>query len=572
MKRVFFAVCALSLLYACTSDEGLEDSLYSASGGSLTEDAGPALVTYDWPTDEGQANISEHYEIYVTCGDGEEEQLEVLQSDAIYWQYDGSEDSRAGYLEGRTFSFVMVSYDQTSGEELTFRVVAKSMSADQVVLAPRSYGYEAVGAGSETTIKVDESSRYISVNFDCAENRIQIGDGDDDDWIKHMLCIFVDPKEVNPPSLYGAGVVNFATATETELINASTIYFPAGYYNLASYSDKGSVVRATHEGRIDGKFLYQAGQTIYIEGGAFIEGYIQKQNYRDQVTVKGRGIVTGRQYLWNAPAYSDDSSSKQITNMINSGDNSIFEGIMVMESPNHGIVGTEYIDFQNVKFLGWHANNDGLRPGDNSTISNCFIRACDDFFYNYQITVTESVLWPAHNGGILTFGWNNISLGGGCLEDIDIIHTEWIALGGNKGLLTSINNPGFEVKDGTPTTTLRNIRVEGKVPGFVNLKLADEDGAELEAGSTPGWLGNILFEDIYFDEVIGEGGGTTMNCNSIAGRKGETVVAGDPDAIWWVKDIEFKNVMLGDIKLTNANKLTYIVIDEETTENIIFED
>ena len=243
-----------------------------------------------------------------------------------------------------------------------------------------------------------------------------------------------------------------------------------------------------------------------------------------------------------------------------------------------------------MKFLGWHCNNDGLRPGLNSKIYNCFIRACDDFFYNYTLDVKDCVLWPAFNGSILTNGWQYFDIGGSVLDNIDIIFPEWLSMGNNKGLIMSQNEYAYNPPVGAPTTVLRNIRFEGKIPGFVNLK-PNSDYANynpstgvnpnepakipLASKSELGWMGDILLENVSVEEQVGDRS-NGMKTNLITGAKtvGNTnapIVKNDPTAIWWVKDITFRNVTIGGVKITNENKDTWFRIDATTTQNIVFE-
>lgn len=396
-----------------------------------------------------------------------------------------------------------------------------------------------------------------------------------------MICIFIDPVETLKPNPARQSVVYYSKeVSESDLANAEVIYFKPGYYNLKTDGARGSMINE------HGGLTITANQKIYIEGGAFVEGYVLRRNYGDSnQAVYGRGILSGRQYRWQ-PSNPD----RLMGQLIQAGNNAVFDGVIVMESPHHGIVPTDNATFTNVKFLGWHCNNDGLRPGLNSKIYNCFIRACDDFFYNYTLDVKDCVLWPAFNGSILTNGWQYFDIGGSVLDNIDIIFPEWLSMGNNKGLIMSQNEYAYNPPVGAPTTVLRNIRFEGKIPGFVNLK-PNSDYANynpstgvnpnepakipLASKSELGWMGDILLENVSVEEQVGDRS-NGMKTNLITGAKtvGNTnapIVKNDPTAIWWVKDITFRNVTIGGVKITNENKDTWFRIDATTTQNIVFE-
>ena len=85
-----------------------------------------------------------------------------------------------------------------------------------------------------------------------------------------------------------------------------------------------------------------------------------------------------------------------------------------------------------------------------------------------------------------------------------------------------------------------------------------------------GFLGDLLLENIEIHSQIGDGT-RGMKTNLLKGAKGTAVVAGDPNAIWWVKDVTLKNVKIGGVKLTEENKDQYFTIDGNTTKNIVFE-
>lgn len=172
-----------------------------------------------------------------------------------------------------------------------------------------------------------------------------------------MICIFIDPVETLKPNPARQSVVYYSKeVSESDLANAEVIYFKPGYYNLKTDGARGSMINE------HGGLTITANQKIYIEGGAFVEGYVLRRNYGDSnQAVYGRGILSGRQYRWQ-PSNPD----RLMGQLIQAGNNAVFDGVIVMESPHHGIVPTDNATFTNVKFLGWHCNNDGLRPGLNS--------------------------------------------------------------------------------------------------------------------------------------------------------------------------------------------------------------
>lgn len=566
LKNIFLLFLVFISFSSCSDDViKNNDNTYIDNGENNDENEGndevinPILDTYDWPTSQGQAKLSEHYDVYVTIDGENEQKLEVLQSDAIVNNIDTDgqpgEDAYANLTKQRTFSFAWVSYDESKGKKITFRVVSKDGYSNPE-LAPKSYNISSDNAGNSVTFSVDKSSRYIAVNFNCQENIVRHNNGYD--WVKHMLVLFVDPKEKSKPDSTSQRIVYYSDElNDADLANAEVIYFKPGYYNLKD-NPTGNMINS------EGGLTLTSNQQIYLAGGAFVEGYILRRNYGDtNQKFYGRGIITGRQYTWLPGASEAEGRIKQLVMVANK---SLFEGIMIMESPNHGIVSTNDCTFENVKMLGWHCNNDGLRPGNNSKVSNCFLRAYDDFFYNYSLDVRDCVLWPGWNGSIMTNGWNDIDIGGSLVENIDIIYPEWFSMGNNRGLIMSQNDYAFNPPNGSKTTVFRNIRFEGKIPGFVNLKPNSNYSSGrplLKDASQLGWLGDILLENITIKEHENKPN------NLIKG--GCPAVVNDPNSIWLVKDVIFKNITIGGTKVTESNKGQWFKIDERTTSDIKFE-
>ena len=365
-----------------------------------------------WPLGPGEATSSDKYEVYVSHGTAPEIRLEVLMSLAI-----AEGDFAANEIAGRTFSFAWLGY-RPDGAPLRFRVVKKFGAASTAVqIAPRRLGFSPVlSQPNEAQFTVDANERYFSINF-VGNDNVTPGQR----WIRHMLCIFIDPPETSRPGRTDAGVVAFSPSLAGSTVAAATtLYFPAGYHNLRAYTGGGPI--------LDGILKLRNGQSVYLEAGAFVEGLIDTQATSDSnQRVFGRGILTGRLFPWyEKPGYTGPRYSQ----ILRLGNNrATIEGIMLMESPSHGIVGWQ-ANISRLKFLGWHSNNDAVRVGSGSEISYSFIRAVDDHFYNFDIWVHDCVLWAGHNGAILTYGWGGDSTegtynsGSSLLEQIDIIHLD----------------------------------------------------------------------------------------------------------------------------------------------------
>lgn len=514
----------------------------------MTSSVTAQITTYPWPSDAG---ISDTYRVFIRLGGAPEQEVQVLISHAS-----SKGDYRAKELEGRTFSFVPLSYGPSAGALMIRAVKLFGDGASSVSVHPRSYGITTTSAsdGREAVFTVSAASRYFSVHFDGADNRTPA-----DRWIKHMLCIFIDPLETDIPDRTAAGVVVYAPDISSDVLKAArTIYFPPGLHNLRNYG-RGGIIND------DGQLMLQEGQALYLAGGAFVEGIIGNAAERQPgQRVYGRGVLSGRRYLWKD---NPDHRGPEYGQILKIGNKGRVEGITVCDSPHHGIVGGT-TSIANLKFFGWHCNNDGIRVGKGSTVFNSFIRAVDDHFYNFNIHVSNVVLWAGHNGAILTYGWGGAATynaGASLLEDIDIIHPEWTQLGNNNGLVASQVNLDYRPYGygGRTTTVLKNIRIEGTVPGLLNLKPLTKAGGELNANPVAadkvGYLGDLRIENVTVDAQKGK-----------SRIRGAANASRDGSKTFYIQNISCSNLRIGTTSITAETSVAFFDIETGTVKDIIF--
>ncbi len=515
------------------------------------------VVHYNWPTATGEAILSDKYQVFVKHGTGAEEEIEVLMSEAD--PNDIQYDFKTAELTGRTFSFASLSYDKISGSGLTFRVVKTfGNTSNNAEIVPKSYNITPTVSNNQVTFNINDDNKFISINFQDTENETAT-----EKWIKHMLMIFIDPPETGAPNPTDSGVVVYSNSVSpTALNNASIVYFPQGYHNLDDYPFGNAIID------FEGKITLGNGQKMYLEGGAFVEGLVRRNNFNDtNQKVYGRGVLSGRQYIWQ-----DGSGNKPYRDIIELGKFAEVSGIHVVDSPLHGIVSPNNMTISNLKFLGWHSNNDAVRVGQDSEIKDSFIRAVDDFFYNFDNYVHDCVLWAGHNGAVLTYGWggdpggNTYNSGASTMENIDIINPEWTGLGNNNGLVAAqigLDYKPFAYNNGSTLTTLRNIRIEGSIPGILNLKPRSNGGTPNAVQVTQadlGYLGDLLLEDINVEQQFGKG--------RIKGQANATTTGNET---FFTQNVTLTNITIDGTNLNNINAPVFFDIEASTTQNINFD-
>ena len=144
------------------------------------------------------------------------------------------------------------------------------------------------------------------------------------------------------------------------------------------------------------------------------------------------------------------------------------------------------------------------------------------------------------------------------------LHPEWETLGNNNGLVAA--QTGLEYKPfgygGDPGTTLRDIRIDGVVPGLLNLKpRTDGPKGQVVARTVPraslGYLGDLTLEGV-----------------SVDGQQGKSIVHGAPDAasdgreVYWVKNLEFRGVRVGREDVTEQNLGRFFELDRNTVQGV----
>lgn len=205
----------------------------------------------------------------------------------------------------------------------------------------------------------------------------------------------------------------------------------------------------------------KSGQTVYIEGGAVVEGIIHAENASD-IKIMGRGILDGT----TNNEIRGESRYRFIH--LQNCKNITIEGIVLEDSHSWQIVpiNCDHITIRNIKILSDNGSDDGIdivRSRD-VRIENCFIRTKDDCIaiktiYDYptdinsaNIEVTGCVFWNAAWGNGLEIGFELRSdfVRDVTFTDCDVIHVE-------DGAVFSIHNGDQSVVE---NIRFENIRVE----------------------------------------------------------------------------------------------------------------
>lgn len=406
----------------------------------------------------------------------------------------------------------------------------------------------------------------------------------------HGVSIFANPFIEDKPDLSDPTVL----AVEPGTLPPSdgpwkTLYFKPGIHKF-SVDAQGN----EREWEITDPLFLRNGKQYYISGDAIVYGMLSDVDDdlpSSDIRVFGHGTLCGTKapHFTNFlnPAYPLSFPDKDYSTpwrrippehngklrmlSLSKADNCHFEGITLMDPPEHGFRmyddGNRGNSLRWLKNISWRVNNDGASVSGKSVLEDCFFRHQDDALYVDGATIRRCVFWSDVNGvplrcdfitrnhghGFPYYGYQDL-----LVEDCDIIYTRGLfAFSGNPdfGVITAPNGwDNLNLADGTLNTAqnlvFRNIRVSDPKPqrylfGFVS----DPNQAAFS-----GWAG-IRFENIDYqhphtwgwkNRILGTPGGPARYWSfsnvRIAGQLMDAGVLADPLAFETshVSDIIFK--------------------------------
>ncbi|MBC6994247.1 T9SS type A sorting domain-containing protein [Neolewinella lacunae] len=524
---------------------------------------GQSLLTYDWPTAEGEALLSDKYAITVSQG-GATLVSQVIMSESKDIEIPNFAEEFKG---GRTMNWTM--FAANFSQPVTVSVTKLFGSgAPEVEVVPSPFGIvPTLSTDGRTATFTLEAADYVAVNFKSSDNR-HTSDG----VVKHMLMVFAEPPEANAPNPGDPGVVVYSDDSDPAVLNqAQTLYFPPGYHDTrTSYPNGGNLA----------SFANRDNKNIYFAPGAYVHGrmYMQQGQVRN-LRIFGRGVLTGRDYKWsknlgnNGGVLGVDSFDPIEAHVGINGSNNTAEGIIVCDGAFHGVnMGNGNARYERVKTWAWHPNNDGFRPwGENNRVNHCFLHVCDDVFYNKGLLVTETVIWQGFNGAIITYGWDGAyNTENSVLRNNYIIYPQWRGRGNNNGLVAS--QLDYDMR-GT-NIIISGLHVDGNVPAIMNLHTnsgkADNNDFQLPPGGSLGFIDGLILRDVTITGEQVSFSGNGFNQTPFASQsdlRGAVLTNGQ---IFRVQNVTFCNVSVAGETIDEDNVDEFVDRDPATADAIRF--
>ena len=395
---------------------------------------------------------------------------------------------------------------------VTVTLPLRTTAITSVEVLPKIKGILATWSANTITIPISKTGNYyVRIN------------GEE----KNPLFIFANPLEVNAPAASGDSAIEYLTPTTFTPNFTSTKsiwYFTPGLY------DAGTSIATLQN--------IPSGTTVYLAGGVFLKGRLTAAANSTNLTVKGRGIISGE----NLPVVGGSYGGAIIGGGTGNQTALNLEGVIVTDAPQ--ILCSTYKAgsvADNIKLFSWKINSDGISFEPRSTVMNCFLKVNDDNLKPMKSDqiYKDNVLWVQIFGSALQFSWNIILPAKNILVDgLDIIGFDRANLTGvaNNASIVSFQNMNGATFSGN---TVQNVRSDVKVYKIFNMQLK---GSSAPFNQGIGTIDTLLFKNFYFP--MGAQYPSTFNGNG--------TLSGE------IKNLTFYNVNVGGTLLTTANAPSFI--------------
>jgi hypothetical protein len=189
----------------------------------------------------------------------------------------------------------------------------------------------------------------------------------------------------------------------------------------------------------DGTLAYKVPDNVvnvFLGQNAWVQGKLRFTTNPAKRHIYGPGVLDGSQFNYlnrdclNTNGNPTDDGLYSLSSLGSAGNltNFAVDGIIISDQ-NHAADDPFFSStLNNVKTLGWNSNNAALRINNSTTVSNVFIRSSDDSLmaWGSPITVTNATVWQGYNGGVVSLGWSNNSVGDHNLIDgLWVVKTDW---------------------------------------------------------------------------------------------------------------------------------------------------
>jgi hypothetical protein len=335
----------------------------------------------------------------------------------------------SGYTRGTTsMSFVSIPARANASVQIRVTKIAKGpfQPGDHVTVrpTPKRVNVEARNDGS-VQLSTFTTDKFAGEQFILMWNRGTDGGG------VEGLAFFLNPPYTEPAD-HGVKVVHSWTDLDgVDLSNYQTLDFES------LVAPSGLPISIKLGG--DGTLPYQVPDNIvnvFLGQDAWVQGKLRFTTNPAKRHLYGPGVLDGSQFNYlnrnclKPNGNPTDDGLYSISSLGAAGNltNFAVNGIVISDQ-NHAANDPFFSStVNNLKTLGWNSDNAALRLNDSTTVSNVFIRSSDDSLmaWGSPVTVTNATVWQGFNGGVVSLGWSNNSVGDHNLIDgLWVVKTDW---------------------------------------------------------------------------------------------------------------------------------------------------
>ena len=296
----------------------------------------------------------------------------------------------------------------------------------------------------------------------------------------------------------------------------------------------------------EGTLTLQSGQSVYIAAGAIVEGRFRLADGSDNISIRGRGILSNGEWPHNSTKSS--FLVPHSTFFSNGTSHLIIEGLTLVQGSGWTIAISDSKRklthdnlYKNIKMVQFAGNTDGIWiTGDRNRVDDCFIFNNDDAIVSHggdSTVVSNLVFWGNVWGRFfLMYNANGRSVTNLLVENVDVI-----GKGGGPQLFKLERKGGpAELKN----ITFRNFNFEDrhKVDDYNR-----EQFITYESDAADWRIENLNFENFTFSQQLDE----------------EGFIYGSEK--FPINGISFKNLIMGGKKILSAEE-SHIKFNEFVTD------
>jgi hypothetical protein len=374
-------------------------------------DATPPATPLAYP------KTSDRYAVQYRVANGAWTNATVYISD--YGATDGSpyrQDS--GYTLETSMSFVSIPVASNASVQMRVTKLFDTpfQPGDHVSVRP---SVKPIGVVTEPDGTV-QISTAIGANFDGEQFVLWWNRGSDSSGVE-SLAFFLNPPYTPPAPGSNVKTVYSQADLDGDLSSYDTLDFegnvmigPAG---ATAFSVPGNIYH------------------IFLGPNSWVQGKLRFGDPDDSTQTRqiyGPGVLDGSRFDYESRACPGDqgyyalSSSHTPNALLNEFS---IDGIIITDL-NHAANDILFNStVNNVKVLGWNAENAALRLGDHTTATNLFVRSGDDslMMWGTYVTVDNATVWQNYNGGVVNLGWSDNSFGDyDKVDGLYVVKTDWL--------------------------------------------------------------------------------------------------------------------------------------------------